>query len=353
MPAQVLLWSVFGGLIVACLAIDLGIGRHRHGRMPIRVAAIWSAVWIALAFLFAGVVCIYRGPEDAILYVTGYLVEKALSVDNMFVFIVIFSYFAVAEEDQPRVLKWGILGALFFRGVLIAAGWVIVREFQWVLYIFALLLIWAAWKMLTHGDEEIHPDQNPVLRAARRFFPIVNRYEGHRFIVRENGKWHGTALLVVLLVVESTDVMFALDSIPAIFAITQDFFLVFTSNIFAILGLRALFFVLAGVMEMFRFLKIGVAAILFFIALKMLAHAWVKVPPAVSLSVIAAILATSVLTSVFIKPKRPAEAAGAAPGSTAAPAAGAAAAAPAPAPDGALRPRDAAHERPEKPREPR
>jgi tellurite resistance protein TerC len=304
MSHELFLWAIFTVLIVACLAVDLGLGRHRHGRISLRAAAVWSLVWILAAGLFAVFVWHYRGPKDALDFVTGYLVEKALSVDNMFVFIMIFAYFAVADEDQPRVLKWGILGAVVFRGSLIAAADVIVKRFDWVLYVFAAMLVWAAYKMLTHSDEEIHPEKNPVLAFSRRVFPIVNRYEGHHFFVREKGRLHGTALLVVLIVVESTDIVFALDSIPAIFAITKDFFVVFTSNIFAILGLRALFFVLAGIMDMFRFLKIGVAAILFFIAGKMFIHHAVEIESWLSLAIIGAILATSILGSIFISPRK-------------------------------------------------
>lgn len=313
------LWVLFGVLIVVCLGIDLGLGSKRVGRMSVRTAAVWSVIWITLAGCFAVVVYFFppegrTGRDAAILFVTGYLTEKALSVDNMFVFIMLFSYFAVKDEDQPRVLKWGILGALVFRGALISMAYALTK-FEWVLYIFGALLVYAAYKMLTSDEEEIEPEKNPVLLIARKFFPIVNRYDGHHFFIREEGTVKGTALLVVLLAVESTDVVFALDSIPAIFGIFPknpktgvldvDFFTVFTSNVFAILGLRALFFVLAGIMAIFRYLKIGVAVILFFIAGKMLLkevdfvhHA---LTPPISLSVIGGILAVSILASMFIK----------------------------------------------------
>jgi tellurite resistance protein TerC len=320
------LWGLFTVLVVACLAIDLRMGRDRHGRMPVRTAAFWSFVWIALGMSFAAALYFYPpdgpGPGSliSVLFVTGYLLEKALSVDNMFVFIMIFKYFAVQEEDQPRVLKWGILGALFFRAVLIA-GAAILAKFKFVLYAFALILVWAAYKMLTSGEDDIHPEDNRFLKLTKRFFPIVNRYQKHDFFTIENGRRVGTALLVVLIVIESTDIVFALDSIPAIFAVTlpelrtgaidesQQFFLVFTSNVFAILGLRALFFVLAGIMEMFRFLKPGVAAILFFIAVKMLTHDFFHITPGQSLAVIGVILTISIVLSMTIKPKEePAEA---------------------------------------------
>jgi tellurite resistance protein TerC len=313
MERQALLWGAFAVLICACLAADLRLGRRREARMTLPVAALWSVVWITLAGAFAGLVAWWRGRDDALLFLTGYLVEKALSVDNMFVFIMLFSYFGVKDRDQPRVLKWGILGALLFRGALISAGWVVVRRFAWVLYGFAALLVWAAVKMLRHDeDDAIEPEKNPVVRLARRFFPIVDRYDEQHFFVREGGRAHGTALLVVLIAIESTDVVFALDSIPAIFAITQDFFLVFTSNIFAILGLRALFFLLAGVMDMFRFLKVGVAGILFFIAAKMLLREVVHIPIGMSLGVIGGVLGASILASVLIREREPEAAAPAA-----------------------------------------
>ncbi|HVY60187.1 MAG TPA: TerC family protein [Planctomycetota bacterium] len=305
-----MLWGLFAVLVTTCLAVDLGLGSRRVGRMPVRTAAVWTAIWVSLAGVFAGLIYLFpphgwAGRDAAILFVTGFLVEKALSVDNMFVFIMVFSYFAVKDEDQPRVLKWGIIGALLFRGALISAGWVLIARFEWVLYIFALLLLWAVYKMVTAEDEQIEPEKNPVLLLARRVFPIANRYEGHHFFTREGGKLVGTALLVVLIVIESTDVVFALDSIPAIFAITKDFFIVFTSNVFAILGLRALFFVLSGIMGLFRFLKLGVAAILLFIAAKMLlkevAFVHERITPPVSLAVIGAILVVAVVASVLIK----------------------------------------------------
>jgi len=313
MDQTVLLWGLFTVMIVACLAVDLGLGSRRETRMTVREAAVWSGVWITLAGIFAAVIWKFPptgmdGPDTALLFITGYLVEKALSVDNMFVFIMVFSYFAVKDADQPRILKWGILGALIFRAILISAGYFLIAKFAWVLYLFALLLIWAAYKMLTSGDEQIEPDKNPFLALCRRFFPIVNRYDGHHFFTREDGKLVGTAMLVVLIVVESTDIVFALDSIPAIFAITQDFFVVFTSNVFAILGLRALFFVLAGAMEMFRFLKAGVAGILFFIAAKMLLKdvhdVHETITPPISLAVIGTILTLSIVFSVLIKEKK-------------------------------------------------
>jgi tellurite resistance protein TerC len=296
---ELFLWIAFAGLILACLAADLRFGREREGRMSIRAAAAWSIVWISLAAVFAGLIGVFRSREDALLFVTGYLVEKALSVDNMFVFIMIFSYFAVPEGDRPRVLKWGIFGAVIFRGALILAGRAFVLRAGWALYVFAALLLWAAGKMLRHEEEEeARPEKNLVLRAFRRFLPVSERYHGHRFFVREGGRLVGTALFAVLVVTESTDVFFALDSIPAIFGITQDLFIIFTSNIFAILGLRALFFVLAGVMDMFRFLKVGVAAILVFIAAKMLLKEVVDVPIGASLGVIGGVLAASVAASL-------------------------------------------------------
>lgn len=304
---ELLLWGTFAAFIVVSLAVDLRLGAKRDAPMSLREAGAWSLAWISLAAAFAAIVGHYRGRDAALVFVTGFLVEKALSVDNLFIFIMVFSYFGVRPSDQPRVLQWGILGAVVFRGALILAGRAVV-SFSWAFYIFALLLVWAAWKMLVHDEHaEIHPEKNAVLRVFRRFLPTLDRFVGHRFFVRENGRIHGTALFVVLVVIESTDVVFALDSIPAIFGITQDLFLIFTSNVFAILGLRALFFVLAGIMDSFRFLKPGVAAILFFIAAKMVLKDVLEVPIGISLGVIGGILAAAVLASIAIKPRaRPA-----------------------------------------------
>ena len=318
MPPRTILWVAFAIVIVGALAIDLGLGRRRQRKLSLRSAAIWTGVWMSLAGLFAVAIAALLDTDTASLFVQGYIVEQALSVDNMFVFIMIFSYFAVPEEHQPRVLKWGILGVLVFRAPLIIAGAALIARWQWLLYPLALLLLFAVYKILTHGDEQIEPEKNPVLRLARRFFPIVDRFEGSHFFTHDRpaaatgaaeapahdrGRLVGTALVVVLIVIESTDVVFALDSIPAIFGITNDFFIVFTSNMFAVLGLRALFFVLSGIMGLFRYLKTGVAGILLFIAAKMLLRRWVDeyISHWVSLAVIGSILFVSIAASVLIK----------------------------------------------------
>lgn len=323
MTERGVLWLLFGALITLFLAIDLRIGGHHKKAVSVREAATWSALWIGLALAFGGVIWWELGRDKAAQYLTGYLLEKALSVDNMFVFIMVFAYFGVPPAHQPRVLKWGIFGALAMRGALIALGTAIIQRFHWVLYIFAVLLIWGAYKMLTQGDSPVEPEKNPVLRLFRRILPVKDDFDEDRFFTvvtprdldldysgtsagwkqaMQEGQFVATTLLVVLIVIETTDLVFALDSIPAVFNITQDPFIVFTSNVFAILGLRALFFLLAGVMHLFRFLKIGVAAVLFFIGGKMLAEAWVHISTEASLGVVACVLAGSVVLSVLVKP---------------------------------------------------
>ncbi len=313
MSDRTILWIVFNAVIFIFLAIDLRVGSHHKKAMTVREATVWSIVWIVLSFAFAGFVWAELGRHKAVEYVTGYLLEKALSVDNMFVFIMVFAYFGVPAAHQPRVLKWGILGALIMRGALIAVGATLIARFHWILLFFAVLLIWAAYTMLTHGDEQIDPEKNPVLKLFRRFFPVKDKLEEDHFFTRVGGKRYATSLLVVLLVIETTDLVFALDSIPAIFGITKDPFIVYTSNVFAILGLRALFFVLAGVMDMFRFLKVGVSVVLFFIGAKMLVEVGseyvlghdraLEIPVYVSLGVVIALLAGSIVLSLAIKPR--------------------------------------------------
>jgi tellurite resistance protein TerC len=318
--------------VLAMLALDLGIfQRHAHA-VSMREAAIWSGVWVVLALLFAAGIWQFwdiwrpeetdQGPTKAIEFVTGYLVEKALSVDNLFVFLVIFRYFAEPPHLQHRVLYWGILGALIFRAVLILAGAALLAAFHWMTYVFGAFLLYTAYKMFRSSvEEDLDPGRNWLLRLAKRFLPLVTDYDSPRFWVRRLGKWHATPLPLVLLVVESTDVMFAVDSIPAIFAITKDPFIVYTSNIFAILGLRAMFFLLAGFLGKFRYLNTGLAAVLAFVGLKML----VEQPLGpyleragigqnglifLSLGVVAGILSVAVVASVFAPKEPPAAASG-------------------------------------------
>lgn len=300
MNAHTWLWIVFHLVVGIMLALDLGVFQRTPHKLSMREAAVWSAVWIVAALLFNAGVWVLEGSRVALEWLTAYLVEKALSVDNLFVFLVIFAYFAVPHHLQPRVLLWGVLGAVVMRASLILVGVTLVKLFHWVLYFFGALLVYTGWKLFRHREETVDPSRNPVLGAVRRRFPVTETYLGGAFFTRREGKLWVTPLFLVLVVVESTDLMFAIDSIPAVLAITHDLFTAYTSNIFAILGLRALFFVLAGIMEMFRFLKYGLSLVLVFIGLKMLVADFYKVPVGLSLAVVALILTVSVLASVLI-----------------------------------------------------
>jgi len=300
MNVETLLWIVFHVVVGAMLAVDLGVFQRTPHKLSMREAAIWSVVWIAAALLFNVGVWALEGSQVALEWFTAYLVEKALSVDNLFVFLVIFAYFAVPDHLQPRVLLWGVLGAVVMRASLILVGVTLVKLFHWVLYFFGALLVYTGWKLFRHREETVDPSQNPVLQAVRRRFPVTETYLGGKFFVRREGKLWVTPLFLVLVVVESTDLMFAIDSIPAVLAITHNLFTAYTSNIFAILGLRALFFVLAGIMDMFRYLKYGLSLVLVFIGLKMLVADFYKIPIGLSLGVVAVILAVSVLASVLL-----------------------------------------------------
>jgi len=295
------------------LVLDLGVFHRRAHKVSIREALVWSAVWIGLALVFAAGVWFELGRERALEFLTGYIIEKSLSVDNLFVFLVIFSYFGVAPRYQHKVLFWGILSALVFRAAFIAAGVTLIRQFHWVIYVFGVFLVYSGVKLFFQKGHEIHPEQNPVLRLLRRFrrlFPITKRYLGGRFLFRRHGAWVGTPLLVVLIMIETSDIVFAVDSIPAILAITTDPFVVYTSNVFAILGLRALYFALAGVMEVFHYLHYGLSFILAFVGVKMLLADIYKIPVPVALGVVAVILAGSVILSLL---RPPVAGAGAAP----------------------------------------
>lgn len=297
-----LLWVGFNLFVLAMLALDLGVLRRKARVVTMREAAVWSAVWVLLALSFNAGVYFWRGPEAGLEFLTGYLIEKALSVDNIFVFLMIFSSFCVSPEHQHRVLFWGILGALLMRAGFIAAGATLLAHFHWIIYVFGGFLIVTGVKMALHKDTEVDPDANPAVKLLRRFVPVTERCEGDRFFVRRAGRLAATPLFVVLVLVETTDVIFALDSIPAIFAVTSDPFIVYTSNVFAILGLRSLYFLLAGVMGLFRYLKVGLAFVLVFVGLKMALADVYKIPIGVSLGVIFGILALSVLASILIRP---------------------------------------------------
>ena len=292
------LWVGFNAFILAMLALDLGVFHRKSHEVSVKEATIWSGVWIALAMIFNAGIWFFRGAEPGIQFFTGYLIEKSLSVDNIFVIALIFGFFAVPKAYQHRVLFWGILGALVMRAIFIVAGAALLARFHWIIYLFGAFLLFTGIKMALHRNEEIHPEHNPVLKLVRRLVPVTNDYHAGHFFVRHAGKLMATPLFLVLVLVETTDLIFAMDSIPAIFAVTEDPFLVYTSNIFAILGLRSLYFVLAGVMDKFVYLKLGLSAILVFVGAKMLLTEVYKIPAMVSLLVVASLLAVAVVASL-------------------------------------------------------
>jgi tellurite resistance protein TerC len=299
------LWVGFTAFVLAMLTLDLFVfHRHVH-EIRIREALVSSVVWISLALAFNAVVYVGFGSERALEFLTGYLIEKALSVDNLFVFLVIFSYFRVPSALQHRVLFWGILGALALRALFIVTGAALLQRFHWVMYVFGAFLVFTAVRLIAHRDEEIHPERNAILRLFRRLVRSVPDYRGTRLVVAEAGRWFATPLLTVLVVVEATDIVFAVDSIPAVFAVTSDPFIVYTSNIFAILGLRALYFLLAGMMSRFHYLKVGLGLVLGFVGAKMLIADLYELPIGLSLAVVALLLAGSVILSILRSPAPP------------------------------------------------
>jgi tellurite resistance protein TerC len=279
------------------LVLDLGVFHRRAHTVKFREALAWSAVWIALAVIFAVVVFFWHGRTSALEFVTGYVIELSLSVDNLFVFLLIFRFFHVPPVHQHKVLFWGILGALIMRAVFIVAGVGLIQRFHWIVYVFGAFLVYSGIKLFFQEEAEIHPEKNPVLRLFRRFVPVTKDYEGNKFFVRRAGLY-ATPLFVVLLVVETTDLLFAVDSIPAILAITRDAFIVYTSNVFAIMGLRSMYFALAGMMEMFRYLHYGLSLVLVFVGAKMLLSHYLEIPTPVALAAVAGVLAISVIASV-------------------------------------------------------
>lgn len=296
-------WAIFTVVIAAMLYIDLGIvNRHAHV-ISIKEALTWSGIWITVALLFNVGLYVWWGKEPALEFLTGYLIEKSLSVDNLFIFLLIFSYFRVPGQYQHKILFWGIFGALLLRFVFILAGAALIHRFHWIMYLFGAFLIFTGIKLALEKDKEVHPEQNFALRLFRRFWPVTDRYhETGQFFIRQDGRRIATPLFVVLLVVETTDVIFAVDSIPAIFAITLDPFLVYSSNAFAILGLRSLYFALAGLMRIFVHLHYGLAAVLVFVGVKMLIADFYKIPSGIALGVVAAILSCSIAASMVFKP---------------------------------------------------
>ena len=297
-------WVGFNVVVLAILALDLGVLHRRSEKVTLRQAAIWSAVWVALSLCFALAVYLTMGRESGLEFLTGYLIEYALSVDNIFVFVLIFTYFNVPEKYQHRVLFWGIIGALVLRGVMIVAGSALVTRFAWTLYIFGAFLVITGIRMALQKDEAAYnPERDPVLRVARKILPVTSEYHGKSFFVRlqrPDGTTHlaATPLFIVLLIVDTTDVVFATDSIPAIFAVTRDPFIVYTSNICAVLGLRQLYFLLAGIVDKFAYLKLGLSAVLVFIGVKMLIEPFLHIPIGISLGVVALVLVTSIVASI-------------------------------------------------------
>jgi tellurite resistance protein TerC len=292
------LWVGFTLFILAMLALDLGVFHREAHVVEFREALRWSVVWVGLALVFNLVVYLWFGPERGLEFLTGYLIEKALSIDNVFVIMVIFSFFAVPAAYQHRVLFWGIFGALVMRAVFIFAGAALLRRFHWMIYVFGGFLVITGLKLLLQRGDELHPEKNPIYRLFTKLVPAVPDYRGANFTVVENGRRYATPLLAVLVLVEATDLVFAVDSIPAIFAVTTDPFIVYTSNIFAILGLRALYFVLAGVIDKFHYLKIGLALVLCFVGAKMLIMDFYKIPIGASLGVVATLLFGSMAASL-------------------------------------------------------
>ena len=292
-------WVGFIAFVLAMLALDLGIfNRNPHVVSP-KEASVWTAVWVGLALLFAGGLLVFESHHSALTFLTGYLIEESLSIDNIFVIVLIFQYFAVPAQYQHRVLFWGILGALIMRGLFIGLGTALLARFEWIIYVFGALLVITGVRMAIKQDEEFEGDQNPVVKLVRRIFPITDGYRGKDFFVLENGKRYATPLMLVLVLVEATDLIFAIDSIPAIFGITRDPFIVFTSNIFAVMGLRSLFFLLAHVVTKFHLLKYGLAIILTFVGAKMLLEHWIHVPIMLSLAIVLGVLVLSIVASLI------------------------------------------------------
>lgn len=291
-------WAGFSGIVILLMALDLGVFNRKSHILSLKEALGWSACWVSLALLFGLFLLFKESPRHALEYYTGYIIELSLSVDNLFVFILVFQYFAVPADLQPRVLKWGIIGAIIMRFVMIIMGALLLQRFEWVIYVFGVIVVFTGIKMLRPSGISVDPERNPVVRLAVRLFPFSHRYDGQRFFTRKDAKLVATPLLLVLLVIETTDLVFAVDSIPAIFAITRDPFIVYTSNVFAILGLRSLFFILARMLDRFEYLKPAVALILVLVGIKMLLSEWVHLPIAISLGAILLILGTGVLLSI-------------------------------------------------------
>jgi len=302
MGISIYFWIGFHVFIFLMLALDLGVFHKKTHKVPVKEAVIWTTVWITLSLLFNILVYYKFGKTMALEYLTGYVIEYSLSVDNIFVFILIFTYFAVKDEYQHRVLFWGIIGALVMRGIFIFAGVALINRFHWIVIVFGAFLVFTGIRMLFQKEGAVDPSKNPIVRFFKRFLPVTDEYHGKNFFIKKNRKLHATPLFLVLLIIESSDLIFAVDSIPAILAVSKHPFIVYTSNIFAIMGLRSLYFALSGIMGLFRYLKVGLAFVLTFVGVKMLlAFIHIEIPILLSLGVIISILLFSVLASVFIR----------------------------------------------------
>lgn len=307
MNESAMLWAGFNIFVLGMLALDLGVFHRKSHTVTVKEALIWTGVWVTLALFFNLFIYYYFGEELAVEFFTGYLIEKSLSVDNIFVMIMIFSYFQVPQEYQHKVLFWGILGALVMRIIFILSGIELIHRFHWLVYIFGGFLIFTGVRMLTAGDAKIEPEKNPIIKLARRMFSVTPTFEGDKFFTKRDGKTWVTPLFLVVILIETTDLIFAVDSIPAILAISEDPFIVYTSNVFAILGLRSLYFALSGIEKYFHYLKFGLSAILVFVGLKMCIVDFYKIPVTISLIIIVFLLAIAMIASVLFPKKEEAE----------------------------------------------
>ena len=304
MQTDLSFWIGFNVFVLLMLALDLGVFNRKAHEVSIKEAMIWTGVWVTLAMCFNGLIYYWQGEVKALEFFTGYVIEKALSIDNIFVFVLIFSYFKIPAIHQHKILFWGIIGALIMRAAFIFAGVALLEKFHWTIYVFGAILIYTGYKMLTQKEIIIEPEKNPLIKLFRRVMPVTNELHSSKFFVKQDGKWFATPLFLVLLLIETTDLIFAADSIPAILAITQDHFIVYTSNVFAILGLRSLYFALARMIDKFRYLSKGLALILIFVGLKMLLVDFYKLPIQIALLVIVIILALSIATSLMTDKKQ-------------------------------------------------
>ena len=305
MEHSLTLWIVFNAFILLMLVVDLYVFNRKPHTITIKESLTWTGVWITLALVFGAGVYYYMGSQPALDYFTGYLIEKSLSVDNIFVFLLVFTYFGVPSQYQHKVLFWGIFGALVFRLIFIFIGVALIEQFHWVIYIFGAFLIFTGIKLGLEKDKEIQPEKNPILKLVRRFVPITSDFHGPDFFIKKRGRYIATPMIIVLIVIETTDIVFALDSIPAIMAITRDPFIIYSANAFAILGLRALYFALSGVMRLFHYLHYGLSFILVYIGVKMLLEDLVQIPTLVTLGVIVTTLTVSVIFSILYPKKTP------------------------------------------------